>query len=173
MEISSSSRVLVVDDHEPFRRFICSTLEKRPELQIVGEASDGLQAVQIAEELQPDVIVLDIGLPTLNGIEAARRIRKLSPQSKILFMSQESSDDVVREALGTGARGYVVKTDAGGDLLKGVNTVLRGERFVGRRFSGRDFIGESDAPARVSAGATSHASSRGGCGWNQPIELLP
>ena len=77
VEISSSSRVLVVDDHEPFRRFICSTLEKRPELQIVGEVSDGLQAVQKAEELQPDVIVLDIGLPTLSGIEAARRIQTL------------------------------------------------------------------------------------------------
>jgi DNA-binding NarL/FixJ family response regulator len=167
----SSCRVLVVDDHEPFRRFICSTLGKRPELQIVGEVSDGLQAVQKAEELQPDVIVLDIGLPTLNGIEAAHRIRKLSPESKILFMSQESSADVVREALGTGARGYVVKTDAGGDLLQGVNAVLRGERFVGRRFSGHDFIGESDAPARVSEGATFHASSRAGCG-NRSIELV-
>jgi CheY-like chemotaxis protein len=172
VEISSSSRVLVVDDHEPFRRFICSTLREKPELQIVGEVSDGLQAVQKAEELQPDLIVLDIGLPTLNGIEAARRIRKLSPESKILFMSQESSDDVVREALGTGARGYVVKTDAGGDLLEGVNTVLRGERFVGRRFSGHDFIGESDATARVSEGARSHASSGVGCGWNKSIELF-
>jgi DNA-binding NarL/FixJ family response regulator len=83
-------RVLVVDDYEPFRRFVCSTLRKRPELQIIGEASDGLEAVHKAEDMQPDLIVLDIGLPTLDGIEAARRIRKLSPQSKILFVSQES-----------------------------------------------------------------------------------
>ena len=101
----ASVRVVVVEDHEQFRRFICSTLEKAPELQVVGIVSDGLAAVQKAEELQPDLILLDIGLPTLNGIEAARRIRKLSPQSKILFVSQESSADVVREALGTGAFG--------------------------------------------------------------------
>ena len=113
---TSSVRVLVVDDYEPFRRFICSTLRKRPALQIVGETSDGLEAVHKAEELQPDLIVLDIGLPTLNGIEAARRIRKLSPESKILFMSQESSADVVQEALALGALGYVVKAHAGSEL---------------------------------------------------------
>jgi CheY-like chemotaxis protein len=81
----SSVRVLVIEDYEPFRRLICSTLRRRPELQIVGETADGLEAVQKAEELQPDLVVLDIGLPSLNGIEAARRIRKLSPESKILL----------------------------------------------------------------------------------------
>ena len=139
------SRILVVEDSDPFRKFICSTLGKRPELQIVGEVSDGLEAVQKAEELQPDLIVLDIGLPSLNGIEAARRIRRLSTKSKILFVSQESSADVVREALGTGARGYVVKTDAGIELLEAVDAVLRTEQFVGRRFSGQDFVGASHA----------------------------
>src|ERR1700748_769673 len=99
----SSLRVLVVDDCEPFRRFVCSTLEKITDLQVVGEASDGLEAVQKVEELQPDLIVLDIGLPTLNGIEVARRIRRVSRQSKILFASQETSSDVVLEALRTGA----------------------------------------------------------------------
>jgi CheY-like chemotaxis protein len=79
---TSSFRILVVEDSEPFRKFICSTLGKRPELQIVGEVSDGLEAVQKAEELQPDLIVLDIGLPSLNGIEAARRIRKLSTSAQ-------------------------------------------------------------------------------------------
>jgi len=143
----ASVRVVVVEDHEQFRRFICSTLEKAPELQVVGIVSDGLAAVQKAEELQPDLILLDIGLPTLNGIEAARRIRKLSPQSKILFVSQESSADVVREALGTGASGFVVKSDAGRDLLEAVSAVLRGEQFVGKRFSGHDFVPGSDAVA--------------------------
>jgi len=138
---TSSFRVLVVEDSEPFRRFICSTLEKRPEFQIVGEVTDGLEAVQRAEELHPDLIVLDIGLPSLNGIEAARRIRKLSAESKILFVSQESSSDIVQEALGAGARGYVVKTDAGSELLEAVDAILRGEQFVGRRFSGHDFVG--------------------------------
>lgn len=139
-----ASRVLVVEDSEPFRKFICSTLGKRPELQIVASISDGLMGVQQALELHPDLILLDIGLPSLNGIEAARRIRKLSPGSKILFLSQESSLEVVRECIGTGAQGYVVKTDAGGELLDAVNTVLRGNQFVGRRFAGHDFIGASD-----------------------------
>ena len=134
-----SIRVLVVEDYEPIQRFVASILQKQPELQIICKASDGLEAVQKAEELQPDLILLDIGLPSLNGIEVARQIRKLSSKSKILFVSQESSPDVVREALGTGAQGYVLKSDAGSELLEGVNAVLRGEQFVGNRFSGHRF----------------------------------
>jgi DNA-binding NarL/FixJ family response regulator len=105
-------RVLVVDDYEPFRKFVGSTLNKRPELQIVGEASDGPEAVCKSEELQPDLIVLDIGLPTLNGIEAARRIRAAGLKSRILFLSDNRSLDIAQEALGTGAQGYVVKSCA-------------------------------------------------------------
>ena len=123
-------RVLVVEDFEPFRRFICSTLEKKSELQVVCEVSDGLEAVQKAEELQPDLILLDIGLPTLNGIEAARQIRKLAPEAKIIFVSQESSADVVQEALSL-AWGYVVKTHAGSELLSAVDAVLLEKQFVG------------------------------------------
>ena len=114
---------------------------------VIGVASDGLEAVQKAEELQPDLILLDIGLPSLNGIEVARQIRKLSPKSKMLFVSQESSADVVQGALGTGAQGYVLKRDAGRELLEGVNAVLRGEQFVSARFAGHDFTGASDAGA--------------------------
>jgi len=143
----SSVRVLVVDDHEAFRRFVCSTLERRPELQIVGKASDGLEAVQKAEALQPDLIVLDLGLPTLYGIEAARRIRKLSPESKILFVSQESSADVVQEALGLGALGYVVKAHAGSELLAAVEAVRQGKQFVSRGLSGFSFAHTTDAQA--------------------------
>jgi len=122
--------VLVVEDYEPFRRFICSTLRKRSGLQIVGEVSDGLEAVQKAQELQPGLILLDVGLPTLAGIEAARQIRDVSPESKILFVSQESSADVVQEALRLGALGYVAKTHAGSDLLPAVEAVCQGRRFV-------------------------------------------
>jgi len=142
-----SVRVLVVDDYEPFRRFICSTLGKKPELQVIDEASDGLEAVQKAEELQPDLIVLDLGLPTLNGIEAARRIRKLAPQSKILFVSQESSGDVVQEALALGALGYVVKAYAGSDLLAAVGEVLENRQFIGSGLSGHYFTAVSDSKA--------------------------
>ena len=123
-------KVLVVDDFEPWCRVICSMLQKQPGLQIVGEASDGLEAVQRARELQPDLILLDLGLPGINGIEVARRILELSPKTKILFATEESSPDVAEAALGTGARGYVVKSDAGTELLPAVEAVLRGERFI-------------------------------------------
>jgi DNA-binding NarL/FixJ family response regulator len=130
-----SVHVLVVEDFEPFRRFVCSTLGDGSDLEVVGEVSDGLDAVHQAEELQPDLILLDIGLPTLNGIEAARRIRNLSPQSKILFVSQESSADVIEAALTLGGMGYVVKTHAGGELLAAVEAVLEGRQFVSNGLS--------------------------------------
>jgi len=125
-------RTLVVDDVEDFRQFLCSTLEQGTECEVVGEASDGLQAVLQAQQLQPDLILLDIGLPTLNGIEAARRIRKLSPNSKILFFTQNCSLEIAQGALKTGATGYLLKSDAT-DLAWAVETVLRGEQFVSSR----------------------------------------
>jgi len=140
-----SRRVLVVEDSEPFRLYICSTLRKIPEFQIVGEVEDGLEAVEKAQELQPDLIILDIGLPSLNGIDAARRIRKLSPRSKILILSNESSADLVREALAVGALGYVVKTRAGSELLDAIEAVLQGNQFVGGGLSGHHFTSASDS----------------------------
>ena len=97
---------------------------------MVSEASDGLEAVQKAEELKPDLILLDIGLPSLNGIAAARQIRKLSPESKIIFVSQESSADIIQEALNLGAWAYVLKTRAQSDLPAAVDAVLFGKQFV-------------------------------------------
>jgi|SRR5579863_7284055 len=126
----SSVRVLVVEDFPPFRQFIASALAKRSDLQIVGEVADGEEAVQKAQELQPDLILLDIGLPTLNGIEAAQRIREVAPESKIIFVTQESSTDVVQKALNCGARGYVVKTRAATELLAAAEAVLEGKRFL-------------------------------------------
>jgi DNA-binding NarL/FixJ family response regulator len=123
-------RILVVDDFEPWRRFVLSVLKKRPELQVIFEASDGLEAVQKAEELRPDLILLDIGLPRLNGIEATRRIRKVAPDSKILFVSQESSAELAQEALRLGAWGYVIKAHAGRELLPAIEAVIRGQSFV-------------------------------------------
>jgi DNA-binding NarL/FixJ family response regulator len=158
---TSSVRALVVDDFEPFRRFVASVLQELPTVQVICEASDGLEAVQKAEELQPDLIVLDIGLPKLNGLEAARQIRQLSPNSKILFLSQESSAEVVQEALGLGAFAYVVKSDAGSELLTSVNAVLRGEKFVGGRFADRDSAATSDTPGRESLRRNNAARSFG------------
>jgi DNA-binding NarL/FixJ family response regulator len=128
VRILSSVRVLLVEDFDPFRRFTRTTLQI--ELQIIAEVSDGLEAVNKAQELQPDLILLDIGLPGLNGIEAARRIRKLSPESKIIFVTQESSADVIEEAMNSGALGYVVKTQAASDLLAAVEAVREGRTFV-------------------------------------------
>jgi DNA-binding NarL/FixJ family response regulator len=155
---TSSVRVLVVEDSEEFRKFICSMLGERPELQIVGEESDGLRAFQRADELQPDLILLDIGLPSLNGIEVARQVLKLSAKSKILFLSQEFSTDVVREALSTGALGYVVKMDAGSELPTAVETVLRGERFVGSRLDG---LGLREAPGAPMPGSALDTKASG------------
>jgi DNA-binding NarL/FixJ family response regulator len=126
----SSVSILVVDDYEPFRRFVCSILEERPELQVIGEASDGLEAVQKAKELQPDLICLDIGMPTLNGIEAADQISRLIPAAKILFISQGNDEEVVEAVLSNGAKGYVLKLDADRELLLAVESVLRGQRFT-------------------------------------------
>ena len=126
----SKIRIVIVEDFVAFRRLICSILGKSPDLQIICEVSDGLEAVQKAEELKPDLILLDIGLPVLNGLQAAREIRKLAPESKIIFVSQESSPDFVQEALSLGAQGYVAKAKLASDLLVAVEAVLEGRRFV-------------------------------------------
>jgi DNA-binding NarL/FixJ family response regulator len=120
----SSVRILVVEDFPPFRQFICSMLGERNGLQIIGEAADGLEAVQKAVELKPDLILMDIGLPSLNGLEAARRILELVPESKIIFLSQESSADVMQAALKMGARGYVVKIKATSELMTAIDAAI-------------------------------------------------
>ena len=132
----SPIRVLVVDDYEPWRLYCSTTLRNEQGLQIIGEVADGLEAVQRAQELQPDLILLDVGLPTLNGIEAARRIREVSPATKILFVSENRSADVAEEALSTGASGYVVKSDAESELLPAIKAVLEGKRFVSASLAG-------------------------------------
>jgi len=149
---TSSIRVLVVDDFGPFRRFVRSTLQNKLGLRTIVEASDGVEAVELAQALQPDLILLDIGLPKVNGIEAARKIRELAPQSKILFVSQELSVEVVQAAFTAGAIGYVVKVDAESELPSAVKAVLRGETFVGSRFAGHGFIGTPDAATAGSEG---------------------
>jgi DNA-binding NarL/FixJ family response regulator len=126
----SAITILVVEDFEPFRQFISATLIGRPDLEIICQVADGLAAVQKAQELKPDLILLDIGLPTQSGIAAARQIRELSPASKIIFLTQESSADVMQEALSLGAKGYVLKAKAGSDLLAAVEAVISGSSFV-------------------------------------------
>lgn len=146
----STFRVLVVDDYEPWRGFALRTLQELPELQVVAEVSDGLEAVQKAQALKPDLILLDIGLPTINGIEAARRVLEDAPGTTILFVSQESASDIVQEALRTGARGYVLKSRAATELLPAVRAVLQGRQFVSASSTGSAFGELGQATSRRS-----------------------
>jgi DNA-binding NarL/FixJ family response regulator len=124
-------RILVVEDFAPFRQFISVMLAKRPDLQIICTVADGLEAVQKVEELKPDLVLLDIGLPTQSGIVAAQQIRKVAPESKIIFLTQESSAEAIEEARSLGACGYVLKEKAGSELLAAVEAVLSGKLFFG------------------------------------------
>ncbi len=132
----SPIRILVTDDFEDWRRQLRLLFQARPQWQIIAEASDGSEAVQKATDLKPDLIVLDIGLPKLNGIEAARRIRQLSPSSKIIFLSQATDREIVQTGLSTGALGYVHKTHVRSDLLPAIEAVLQGREFVSSSIKG-------------------------------------
>lgn len=136
---SAVVRVLVVDDFEPFRRFLCGALKARPQLQVVGEASDGLELLKKDKDLQPDLVLLDIGLPKLNGIEAAKRLSRIVPDASILFISQSDEADVIAAAMSNGAKGYVWKQTAQSDLLPAVEAVLRDHRFVSSQLQPRQF----------------------------------
>jgi two-component system, NarL family, response regulator NreC len=124
----SAVRILVVDDFEPWRQQVCSMLQNTAGVfHVVAEAADGLETVQKAQKLKPALILLDIGLPNLNGLDAARRIRQVAPDAAIIFLPQNSDKDVVLAALSTGAQGYVLKTDAGSELLPAVAEALGGD----------------------------------------------
>jgi CheY-like chemotaxis protein len=125
-----------VDDFEDWRHQVRLLFQARPQWQIISEVSDGSEAVQKAADLKPDLIVLDVGLPNLNGIDAARRIRHISPNSIIVFLSQNNDPDVVRAALSLGALGYVHKTDVQSDLLPAIEAVLLGRQFVSSSIKG-------------------------------------
>ncbi len=127
---ASLIRVLVVDDYGPWRDFLCSALQSNDHFQIVGVVSTGIEAILKTQELQPHLILLDIGLPELNGIEAAHKIRELSPQAKICFVSESRDPEIVEEALRTGARGYVLKSQAAVELLPAIERVMSNETFV-------------------------------------------
>lgn len=134
--LSVPIRILLAEDYLPFRLFLSSTLQGRPDWRVICEVADGREAIQKAEQLQPDLVLLDIGLPTLNGIDAATRIRAVCPTSKILFVSQESSRDIVEAAIDTGAHGYLSKSDAGTELITAVEAILLGHRYFSRSIAG-------------------------------------
>ena len=143
----SAIRILVVDDHEVIRRVVCSLLSSDPTLDVVCQTADGEQAVLKAQELHPDLVLLDISLPGISGIEAARRIRSSSPNSHIIFLSQHDSLQVVESAMRIGGHGYVAKIDAGSELLNAIRSVNAGEQFVSQRILSQGW--RMDRPGRA------------------------
>jgi DNA-binding NarL/FixJ family response regulator len=144
-------RILVADDHEIVKRGLRALLESKPEWTVVAEASNGREAVEQADRHKPNVAVLDISMPELGGLEAARRIRKLTPETEILFLTVHNSAQMLQEALDAGGRGYVLKSDVGNDLLIAVDTVTRHKTFVSRGLSGASYTTTSKESGEAGA----------------------
>ena len=156
--MASALRILLVDVLA-WRRFVALLVRMRFDCDVVDEAADGIEAVQKAKELQPDLILLETGLPRLNGFQAARRIRKLSTKSKIVFFTQLHDPEIVRAALAAGASGYVVKLDAGSELLTGIRAVLEGRQFLSskvRAAVSAQSEGSNQTPSASSTFSSSH-----------------
>lgn len=128
--------ILLAEDFRPYRALVASLLNQESSVQVVGEASDGLEVVDKAQQLRPGLILMDIGLPKLNGLEAAKRILNLNPSAKIVFLTQETDTDVVKEAFSLGAYGYIAKQEAETKLLTALAAILQGRRFVSGGVSG-------------------------------------
>ena len=126
---SKSLRILIADDHDIVRRGIRSLIEARPEWKVCDEAHSGREAVTKAEEKKPDIVILDISMPELNGLEAARRIKKVSPNTEILILSVHYSDQLIKEILDVGVRGFIVKSDSDRDLVVAVETLANHKPF--------------------------------------------
>jgi DNA-binding NarL/FixJ family response regulator len=151
-----SLRLLVADDHEIVRKGLRSLLEAQPGWQVTAEASDGREAVEKAKEVKPDVTVLDIGMPSLNGLEAARQMLKNDARAKILILTMHESDPLIREVLDVGARGYVLKTDASRDLVTAVNAVRSNKTFFTAKVAQMVLEGYLDKKPRKDSVGTSN-----------------
>ena len=142
MSTNPKTRIVLADDHDIVRRGIRTLLELRADWEICAEASDGRAAVQLSEELAPDIVILDLSMPELNGLEAARRIVAHCPRSRVLMLTMHETEQFVRETLAAGVRGYILKTDAGRDLLTAVDALLRGETFFTSRMAATMYAAE-------------------------------
>jgi DNA-binding NarL/FixJ family response regulator len=143
-------RTQIVEDFVGFQRFIRSTIETIPGIEVVEVTADGKEAVRRAEALQPDLVLMDVGLPSMSGIEAARKIREVSAKSKLLFVTQETSKHLAQEIFNLGALGYVVKEHAGSELVPAVEAVCQGQKFVSKGLLEKGY-GEPDPETRVGA----------------------
>lgn len=123
-------KVLLADDHTILREGIRSLLENEPDIEVIAEAEDGHQAVKIATQQKPDVILMDIAMPRLNGLEATSQIKKINPDAKILILTMHDSEEYIRKALASGAMGYILKDAASRELLNAIRAVYRGEAVL-------------------------------------------
>jgi DNA-binding NarL/FixJ family response regulator len=153
----SPTRVLLVEDHEPFRRFIRTALSNHNDLLVIAETGNGMDAVSKCLELRPGLVLMDIGLPGLNGIEAARRIRALVPNCRIVFLTQEVSSEIMQEAFSLGASSYVVKRHATNDLLPAITAAREGRQFASQLGAPRENVpsGAQSAKENPAGGAVS------------------
>jgi DNA-binding NarL/FixJ family response regulator len=131
-------KILVVDDNESVRKKICERIKSHPGLEVICEAANGLEGARNAEELQPDVVVLDVSMPIFGGIEAAARIRRVAPKARIVFLSQHKLEGVVQAALASGGHAYVLKSAASTDLLPAIMAAVQGKQFVSRLDAGEN-----------------------------------
>lgn len=146
-------RILVADDHEVVRRGLCALLQAQPDWEVCGEAGDGREALEKTQKLKPDVVILDIGMPSLNGLEATRQILKINPQTRILILTLHDSDQVVREVLNAGARGFLLKSDAARDLVAAVEALRRDKTYFTSKVAAMVLEGflRNGTPAAVAA----------------------
>lgn len=154
-----SVNILIADDHEVVRRGVRALIESRPDWRICGEASTGEEALRLAHELKPDIVVVDIGMPQLNGIEVARKMRYTVPRAEILLLTMSDSEQLIREGLEAGARGYVLKSDAGGDLVIAIEALLRHQVFLSPAVATL-FVGASMGQSPDAANSSASLSSR-------------
>ena len=139
----AAAKVLVVDDHAIVRRTVCGLISRDSTVEVICESVTGEDAVTKAKELQPDLILLDISLPGISGIEAARQIKKVSAKSRIIFLSQHDSLQMVMEGFKAGGHGYVTKGDAAHELIKAIQNVLQGIRFVSKGIIQQGWVAET------------------------------
>ncbi len=144
-------RILVADDHEVVRKGLVALLQAQPDWQVCGEASEGRQAVDKTLQLKPDVVILDIGMPNLNGLEATRQILKTNPQARVLILTLHDSDQVVREVLNAGARGFLLKSDAARDLVAAVDALRHDKTYFTSKVASMVLDGflKADTPGAI------------------------